>query len=98
MKFLITTTPRRLQVPPAALIEAAKAWIDAKLADKTFDCCYAFMTGGGFSVSNADSADAMLSQLLSYPAYSFADWKIDALCDIDLAMDQIIAMIRKAGG
>ena len=98
MKFLITTAPRRLQVPPAALIEASKAWVGAKLADKTLDCCYGFITGGGVSICNAESADAMLSLLMSYPAYYGSDWKIEPLCGIDLAMDQIIAMIRKAGG
>jgi hypothetical protein len=98
MKFLVITTPRRLQVPPPALMQAAKAWIDAKLADKTFDCCYSFMTGGGVSICNADSPDAMLGLLLSYPAYGFADWKVDALCNIDAALDQVIAMVSRAGG
>jgi hypothetical protein len=43
MKFLVTTTPRRLQIPPVALVEAAKAWIQARLADKTLDSCYGFI-------------------------------------------------------
>jgi hypothetical protein len=98
VKFLIVTTPRRLQVPPPALMQAAKAWIGGKLADRTFDCCYGFMTGGGVSICNADSPESMLKLLLSYPAYGFADWKVDALCDIDAALDQVIAMVSKAGG
>ena len=98
MKFLITTTPRRLQVPPVALLAATKAWINAKLADKTLDCCYGFITGGGVSICNAESADAVLGLLMSYPAYYGSDWKIDALCDIGQAMDQVIAMVRRAGG
>jgi hypothetical protein len=95
MKFLVTTTPRRLQVPPVALMEAAKAWINARLADKTMDFCYGFTTGGGVCIINADSAEKIAQILMEYPAYMVADWKVDALCDINKNLDQAIAMIKR---
>jgi len=98
MKFLVTVTPRRLQVPPVAVMEAAKAWLDANLADHTMDFVHAFITGGGVSVFNAESADAMMIKLMNYPAYPFADFKVEALCDIHKALDQVIAMARRAAG
>ena len=96
MKFLVTTTPRRLQIPPVGLMEAAKAWINARLADKTMDCCYSLITGGGICIINADSAEKVAQLLMEYPAYMAADWKVDALCDINKNLDQAIAMIKRA--
>jgi hypothetical protein len=98
MKFLVTTTPRRLQMPPVALIEAARAWINARLADKTMDCCYGFMTGGGVSIMNADSTEKIAQLLMEYPAYIASDWKVDPLCDINKNLDQVMAMIKRAAG
>jgi cephalosporin-C deacetylase-like acetyl esterase len=98
MKFLVTTTPRRLQVPPLALIEASKAWINARLADKTMDCCYGFTTGGGITILNADSAEKVARLLLDYPGYMLSDWKVDALCDINQTLDSVIAMVKRAAG
>jgi hypothetical protein len=97
MKFLVTTTPRRLQMPPVGMMEAAKAWINARLADKTMDCCYGFTTGGGFCVMNADSPEKVAQLLMEYPSFMAADWKVDPLCDINKNLDQAIAMIRRAG-
>lgn len=96
MKFLVTVMPRRLQMPPVAAVEASAAWIKAKLADKTADCVYAFMTGGGIGVFNADSADTMMKLLMSYPGYPFVDFKVDPLCDINAALEQVKAMAQRA--
>jgi len=98
MKFLVTSTPRRLQIPPISLIEAAKAWANARLADKTIDCGYGFTTGGGFTIINADSADTVAELLMEYPAYMFADWKVDPLCDLNQSPDRSIALIRRITG
>ena len=95
MGFLVTTTPRRLQARPVALMEAAKAWINARLADKTMDFCYGFTTGGGVCIINADSGEKIAQLLMEYPAYMVADWKVDALCDINKNLDQAIAMIKR---
>jgi len=98
MKFLVTVTPRRLQMPPVAMIDQAQAWIKAKIADKTADCSYAFITGGGVGIFNADSTDAMMKLLMNYPGYPFADFKVDPLCDINMALEQVKAMIQRAAG
>jgi hypothetical protein len=98
LKFLVTTTPRRLQIPPVALIEAARAWINARLADKTIDCCYGFTTGGGVSIINADAPEAIAQLLMEYPAYMASDWKVEALCDINKNLDQTVAMVQRVAG
>src|SRR5690349_5830573 len=63
MKFHVTVTPRRPQVPPVAVIDQSIDWIKAKLSDKTADCCYGFIGGGGVAIFNADTSDAMLKLL-----------------------------------
>jgi hypothetical protein len=98
VKFLVTATPRRLQIPAVAPVEAAKAWINARLADKTIDFCYGFVTGGGVSIINADSAESVAQLLMEYPAYMGADWKVEPLCDINKSFDQLIAMIKRLAG
>lgn len=98
MKFLVTTTPRRLQVPPAAVLEAGKAWISARLADKTFDCCYGLIPGGGISIVNAESPEKLSKLLMDYPAFFLADWKVDPLCDINQTLDGAIAMLKRMAG
>lgn len=98
MKFLVTSTPRRLQIPPVALMEAAKAWINARLADKTMDFCYGFASGGGVCIITADSPEKVAQLLMEYPAYMGSDWKVDALCDINMNLDQAIAMIKRVSG
>ena len=98
MKFLLTVTPRKGQIPPIAVMDAAIAWIKGKLADKTADCVYAFIPGGGVGIFNADSNDAMLKLLISYPAFPFVDFKVDGLCDVAMALDQVKAMLQRAGG
>jgi muconolactone delta-isomerase len=96
MKFLVTVTPRRLQIPPVAAIEASAAWINGKLADKTADCSYGFVTGGGVGIFNADSGDTLLKLLMSYPGYPFVEFKVEALCDINVALEQVKAMAQRA--
>lgn len=78
-----------------ALVEAAKAWIHARLADKTMDFCYGFTTGGGICIITADSPEKVAQLLMEYPAYMGADWKVDALCDIDHSLDQVAAMVKR---
>ena len=95
MKYLVTLTPRRIQLPPPGLLEAGKAWINARLADKTMDFCYAFPAGGGVTIINAASADALTKTLLDYPGYYFADWKVEPLADINATLDSVIAMVGR---
>jgi len=95
MKFFLQATPRRDRIPSAAVIDASLAWIKARLDDKTFDFCYGFIAGGGVAICNADSADAMLKLLMNYPGYSFSDFKVDPLCDIATALQEVKAMVQR---
>jgi hypothetical protein len=95
MKFLIMTTPRRLQLPPVGMIETAKAWLNAEIASKRIEFCYGFVTGGGVCVMNADSAEAVTQWLMEYPAFMGSDWKVEPLCDINHSLDQVIAMVKR---
>ena len=97
MKFLLTVTPRRVQqMPSAALIDQNIAWIDARLKDKTADCTYGFVTGGGIAIINADSHEAVTKLLTSYPGYPFVEMKVEALCDIHAALEQVKIMAQRA--
>ena len=95
MKFLMTAIPRRLQLPPAGMIEAAKAWLNTEMAAKRIECCYGFVTGGGVCVMNADSHETVAQWLMEYPAYMASDWKVEPLCDINHSLDQVIAMAKR---
>lgn len=95
MKFLVTVTPRRLQMPPATVIDQSMAWIKGKISDKTADCSYAFMTGGGVGIFNADSTESMMKLIMSYPGYPFVDFKVDPLCDITTALEQVKVMLQR---
>jgi muconolactone delta-isomerase len=97
MKYLVTLTPRRLQMPTVALIEAAQAWLKARMTDKTMDCCYGFVAGGGVAIISAESPEKLAQILMEYPAYFMADWKIDPLCDGMSNMEQVKAMVKRAG-
>jgi hypothetical protein len=40
----------------------------------------------------------MLKLLMSYPAYPFTDFKVDNLCDIAAALEQVKGMVQRAAG
>lgn len=98
MKFLITTTPRRLQPPSVGMIEAMKSWLGARLADKTFDCCYGLVTGGGVAIANAESPEKVAQLLMEAPTFMAADWDVKPLCDVNQNLDQVIALIGRMKG
>jgi hypothetical protein len=95
MKFLITAVPRRLQLPPVGMIEAAKGWLNAEIAAKRIEFCYGFVTGGGVCVMTADSHEAVAQALMEYPAFMGSDWKVEPLCDFNHSLDQTIAMVKR---
>ena len=98
MKFLVIVTPRRLQMPPVAVIDGSIAWMKGKIADKTAECAYGFITGGGAGIFNAASPDAMMQLLMSYPGYPFVDFKVEPLCDLNTSLEAVKQMIQRAGG
>jgi hypothetical protein len=57
MKFFVTAKIRTGARVSSRTVQAHKEYLTASLADGSIDCIYAFVGGGGFSISNADSAD-----------------------------------------
>ncbi len=98
MKYLITATPGQQMVPPkmgAALMNAAKTWIEAKVADGSFDSVYLFFGGGGFTIGNSDSHEQMLADMLEYPLYPFFVWEVQPLLEVSESMDKYAGFYEK---
>ena len=99
MKVLTIARPLPDAAPPsAAVVRAAKEWIDEHRRNGTIDCIYGFMTGGGVSISNADSPDECHRLLMSYPMHAWMAFEIHPLCDIDRAFEVFLEAIQKLGG
>ena len=101
MKYLIAGERNSMPVPVdqgAALYQAAKAWINAHLADGRMDCSYVFADTGGLAITNAESHEEVFDALLSYPLYAFFDWEVRALCDWSHSYDSIIELFERWGG
>ncbi len=95
MKFLVTATPGPMP-PPLDVVRAARDWLDAKLADGTFECVYAFPQGGGCSIGENDSLEQLMEQLLDYPLSPFVEFDVQPLLEMDAAFDRLIPYIEKA--
>ena len=98
MKYLITAIPGQQMVPPkmgAALMNAAKIWLEAKVADGSFDLVYLFFGGGGFAIGNSDSHEQMLSDMLEYPLYPFFTWDVKPLLELSASMDNYTGYYEK---
>ena len=99
MKFLTTGKPGRAPIPPeraVALLQAAREWVNTQLADGRIECHYVFPDGGGFTISNADSHEAVLDGLLEYPLYPFMSWEVKPLCDWSHSYDKYIEFWKRA--
>jgi hypothetical protein len=67
MKYLVTALPGTTTLKikyGARLFQATKEWVDALLADGTFDCHYGFSDLGALSIVNADSHKELLDKNL----------------------------------
>jgi hypothetical protein len=100
MKYLNTGTRNLNPAPPpaewAALLEAAKEWMNAGFADGRTDCHYVFIEGGGgFTISNAGSHEEAMAALVSYPLYPFFDWEVKPLCDWSDSYDLFIQLWKQ---
>jgi hypothetical protein len=93
MEFLVLTKPGPAP-PPVELVRSAQAWLDAKLSDGTIKCSYAFVGGGGFSVSQADSHEKMMDELLDYPLTPFVEYEVRPLVGLNHAFDRYIALVE----
>jgi hypothetical protein len=94
MHFLTIVKPGPAP-PPVDLVRSAEEWIDGKLSDGTFECCYAFVEGGGFSVGEADSLEGLMDDLLDYPLSPFVEFDVRPLVGIDHAFERYIEMAER---
>jgi hypothetical protein len=71
MKFLIIMKPREALAPHATtpVLQSAQEWLDARMADKTFDCLYTFTTGGGVAIANVDTTEQLMKLLYDFPQF-----------------------------
>ena len=86
MKYLVISKPRG-NLPPtmaANILTATKAWINARIKDRSVEYFYAFTIGGGVGVANADSHEALILVANSYPGpgddinLTNLDWRVVA--------------------
>jgi muconolactone delta-isomerase len=100
MKFLVIVTPRpNPMIPPqvaARLLSAQREWMGQRLDDGTFECAYAFPTGGGCSVVNVDSHEALNALLLDSPSFPMAEIETRALADFNVVLGNASAMFENA--
>jgi hypothetical protein len=89
MKFLILARPRSIP-PPVELISSAQEWIEGRLSDGRIECCYAFAGGGGFSVSQADSHEQLMDELVDYPLFGFVEFDVRPLVGLDHSFKRFI--------
>src|ERR687898_215914 len=94
MRFLTIVKPGPAP-PPVELIRSAEEWIGGKLSYGTFECCYAFVQGGGFSVGEADSLEQLMDDLLDYPLSPFVEFDVRPLVGIDHAFERFTEMAER---
>ena len=101
MKYLVTARRNMAPFPEGQgsnLVQAAKDWVSAQLANGTFDCIHNFAEGnGGFSITNADSHEAVFDLLLDYPLYLIYSWEIRPLCEWSHTYDKYIEWWKQQG-
>jgi hypothetical protein len=94
MKFLVIAKPGPMP-PPVELIRTAREWLEERRDDGTFECIYGYADGGGFSVSENDSHEELLEQLLEYPLSPFVNYEVHPLVDLDAGFDRLIPYAEK---
>ncbi|GAI77463.1 unnamed protein product [marine sediment metagenome] len=101
MKYLISAVPGPNSIPPKhgeALLNAAKAWIEAKIADGSFESAYLFFGGGGIAIGISESHGQILTNLLEYPLYPFFDWDVKPVLELSESMDKYAGFYKRMAG
>ena len=105
MKFLILVKPlpgAPRPEDPVAVLQAAREWINARLANGSVDCAYNVIGSkqgmGDVAIANADTHEALAELLLSFPQYPFVDLEILPLSGVDHAAERTIALMQKRVG
>jgi hypothetical protein len=95
MKYLVSATPGPLPPSPEQF-DAALEWLQGKLDDRTFDCLYGFLEGGGFSVTNAESNREVLELMADYPLYGMVTFEIRPLLEFREGDDIVRGKLAEA--
>jgi hypothetical protein len=90
MKFLLIRKPRPgAERPTSQMIRAQKDYVQSRVKDKSIDCTYAFVGGGGCAIVNADSAEDLNQRIFASPLALFYEYEIRALSDYGSFMDGV---------
>ena len=91
MKFLVIRKPRAgaLVQPTSQMIRAQKEGLLAAIKRGEVDCAYAFVGGGGISITNADSPDEVNQRLFGSPLGLFYEFEVRPLADYGKFMDSV---------
>ena len=90
--------PGPAPMPPQQAVntlQASKEWMKARIADGIVECHHVILGSGGFTVSNADSHEAVMDGLLEYPLPSFTTWKVKPLCGWSHGYNNFIELWRR---
>ena len=96
MKYLVMVKPGPMP-PPIELVRAAREWVEEKRADGTFEAVYAFPEGGGVSIGENESHDALMEQLMEYPLSPFVQYEVKALVDLPVAFERFESFAERIG-
>jgi hypothetical protein len=94
MKFLVTVRPTGLP-PPIEAVKAAREWLETRVEDGTFECIYAFPTGGGVSIGENESHEQLMDEMLDYPLSPFVEFRAEPLVEIGAAFDRFIPYMER---
>ena len=94
MKFLVFARPRPGTSLPddnaLTLFQQTYDWLDAHVADGTFDCAYNLPVGGGLAIVNADSHETLTELLSAYPLQPWVEYEAHPLSDLKHGFDLTI--------
>jgi hypothetical protein len=94
MKFLVTVRPTGLP-PPIEAVRAAREWLETRVEDGTFECIYAFPTGGGISIGENESHEQLMDEMLDYPLSPFVEFRVEPLVELGAAFDRFIPYMER---
>ena len=94
MKYLVTVKPGPMP-PPLEVVNSAREWLEEKRADGSFEAVYAYPQGGGCSIGEYDSNEALMEQLMEYPLSPFVEFDVQPLVAMDAAFPRFVAFIEK---
>jgi hypothetical protein len=94
VKYLVTVKPGPMP-PPIEQVRQARDWIQARVADGTFEAVYAFPEGGGCSIGDNDSPEQLMERLMEYPLSPFVEYHVQPLVELDAAFDRFIPFVEK---